>query len=133
MKKLEVVVCKAGKGISAHLPEVDGYVIARNSFEKLRKDLEKGVQFHIEGLWPEERQPWMDEAYSFEYRFEDIPSLLEGYQGVLNQSILARISGINESLMRQYVLGIKRPGAKVKERILHGLQVYADDLKAVSL
>ena len=51
MKKLKIIICKANNGISAHLPELDGYVIARETVEKLKKDLREGIQFHIEGLY----------------------------------------------------------------------------------
>ena len=132
MKTLKVIVCKAGKGVSAHLPEIDGYVIARNSVEKLKHDLYEGIAFHFEGLYKEERKPWMSEPYNFEFVFQDIPTLIEGYSGLINQSSLARISGINESLMRQYVAGIKKPGRKVTERIELGLKKYSDELRNIS-
>ena len=132
MKTLKVMVCKADRGVSGHLPEIDGYIIARDSVEKLKHDLPKGIAFHIEGLYKEERVEWMNEPYNFEYVFQDIPTLLEGYSGLLNQTSLARISGINESLMRQYVAGIKRPSRKVTERIEHGLKKYSDELRNIS-
>ncbi|MDR0572888.1 MAG: type II toxin-antitoxin system HicB family antitoxin [Tannerella sp.] len=132
MKTLRVIVCKAGKGVSAHLPEIDGYVIARNSVEKLKKELPEGIQFHIEGLYNEERQPWMSEEYGFEYVYHDIPALLEAYNGIINQSSLARISGINESLMRQYVSGIKKPTSNTLQRIKQGLSRYANELQSIS-
>ena len=71
MKKLQVIVCKANKGVSAHLPELEGYVIARDSVPFLKKDLRKGVQFHIEGLYEEERKEWMNEDYDFEFVFRE--------------------------------------------------------------
>ena len=126
------MIYKAGKGISAHIPEVDGFVIASETMEKLRKELVPGLQFHIEGLYPEEHKDWMNEPYSFEYVFHDIPSLVEGYQGLITQSSLARISGINESQMRQYALGIKKPSRKIATRIENGLKRYADELKSIS-
>lgn len=132
MKKLQVIISKAGKGISAHLPEVPGYVISRPNFDKLKKDIRSGLKFHIDGLYPEEREAWMDEEFMFEYSFDDIPSLIESYSGVLNQTVLARIAGINESLMRQYVLGIKNPGSKAKQRILDGIKEYAAELQSVN-
>ena len=76
--------------------------------------------------------PWMNEPYNFEYVFQDIPTLLEGYNGLINQTSLARISGINESLMRQYVAGSKKPGRKVTERIENGLKKYAEELRNIS-
>jgi predicted RNase H-like HicB family nuclease len=132
MRVLKVIISKAGKGVSAHLPDIDGFVIARDSLEKLKQDLPGGVAFHIEGLYEEERETWMDEPFTFEYLFQDIPTLIEGYNGLINQSSLARISGINESLMRQYVSGIKRPNRKVMERIESGLKKYADELRNIS-
>jgi len=132
MKTLKVLISKVGKGVSAHLPEVDGFVIARDSVEKLKHDLEAGITFHIEGLYEEERAFWMNEPYNFEYVFQDIPAMIEGYSGLINQSSLARISGINESLMRQYATGIKRPSRKVTERIESGLKKYADELRSIS-
>jgi predicted RNase H-like HicB family nuclease len=132
MKTLKVIVSKAGNSVSAHLPEIEGYVISRDSVEKLKHDLPIGIAFHIEGLYEEERAMWMNEPLSFDYFFQDIPTLIEGYSGLINQSSLARISGINESLMRQYVSGLKRPSRKVTERIETGLKKYADELRNIS-
>ena len=132
MKTLKVIVNKAGKSVSAHLPEVEGFVIARESVEKLKRDLLTGITFHIEGLYAEESEVWKSEPFNFEYVFHDIPTLIEGYSGLINQSSLARISGINESLMRQYVAVIKRPSRKVTERIESGLKKYADELRNIS-
>lgn len=132
MKTLKVIVCKAGKGVSAHLPEIDGFVIARETVEKMKRDLANGLSFHIEGLYDEERESWMSKPFNFEFVFHDIPALIDGYSGLINQSSLARISGINESLMRQYVTGIKRPSRKVTQRIETGLKKYADELRSIS-
>jgi predicted RNase H-like HicB family nuclease len=132
MKTLKVIVCKANMGFSAHIPEVDGYVIARESVSKLKNDIRKGIQFHIEGLYQEERKPWMDDEYEFEYVFRDIPSLVEAYNGFISQSGLARIAGINEGQMRQYVSGIKNPSKKTLERIEEGLRKYATELSSIS-
>lgn len=132
MKTLKVIICKAGKGISAHLPEIEGFVIARDSVERLKKDLPGGIKFHLEGLFQEEREEWMNNEFNFEYIFDDIPALIDGYSGLINQSSLARISGINESLMRQYVAGIKKPGPKIIQRIENGLRKYAEELRSIS-
>ena len=67
MKNLKVLINKAGKGISAHLPELEGFVIARSSVAQLKKDIQESICFHIEGLYPEERQAWMGSEYEFEY------------------------------------------------------------------
>lgn len=70
MKILRVIVSKAGHGVSAHLHGIDGFVIARDSVEKLKNDLPAGIAFHIEGLYDEEREKWMSEPFNFEYVFK---------------------------------------------------------------
>ncbi|MCL1973365.1 MAG: hypothetical protein FWG54_00940 [Bacteroidetes bacterium] len=132
MKKLKVIVCKAGDGVSAHIEGVDGFAIARNTVYNLKKDLPDGLNFHIEGLYEKERKPWMESEYAFEYVFQDIPSLIEAYNGLLNQSSLARISGINTGQMRQYTSGVKRPTKRTLQRIETGLKRYAFELQSVS-
>ena len=132
MKTLKVIICKADKGVSAHLPEIDGYVIARETVEKLKRDIADGISFHIEGLYEDERKSWMSEPFDFEFVFQDIPTMIDSYSGLINQSSLARISGINESQMRQYVAGIKRPSRKVTQRIESGLKKYAEELRGIS-
>ena len=132
MKKLNVIVCKTGNGVSAHIEGVDGFVITRNTVSNLKKDLLEGLNFHIEGLYEEEREPWMNSEYTFEYVFQDIPSFVEAYNGVLNQSSLARISGINAGQMRQYASGVKHPTRRTLQRIESGLKRYAIELQSVS-
>jgi len=131
MKTLKVIICKAGKGISAHLPELDGYVIARRTVEELKKELPEGVKFHIDGLYEEEKRDWMSGEYDFEFVYDDIPSFVEAFNGIINQSNLARISGINESLMRQYVSGIKRATPHTLSRVQTGLRNYSEILSKV--
>jgi predicted RNase H-like HicB family nuclease len=131
MKILKVIICKAGNGVSADLPEVDGYVIARRTVEELKKDLPKGLKFHIEGLYEEEKQSWMSEEFNFEYIYNDIPAFVESYNGLISQSSLARISGINESLMRQYISGIKKATPHTLHRVQEGLRKYSDALRSV--
>jgi hypothetical protein len=132
MKKLKVIVCKANDGVSAHLPELDGYVIARSTVAKLKKELRAGVLFHIQGLYEEEKQEWMNGDFEFDFLFKDIPSLVEAYNGFINQSSLARIAGINEGQMRQYVSGVKNPTKKTLERIETGVKKYASELQSVA-
>ena len=131
MKTLKVIICKAGKGISANLPELDGYVIARRTVEELKKDLPVGIKFHIDGLYEEEKRDWMSGEYDFEFVYNDIPSFVEAFNGIINQSNLARISGINESLMRQYVSGIKRATPRTLSRVQTGLRKYSETLRKV--
>ena len=67
MKILKVIICKADKGVSAHMSEIDGYVIARETVDKLKRDLANSLFFYIEGLYEEERQLFMNKPFDFEF------------------------------------------------------------------
>ncbi|HET9569797.1 MAG TPA: helix-turn-helix transcriptional regulator [Bacteroidales bacterium] len=131
MKLLKVVINKAGNGVSAHLPELDGFLLTARSVTELKNKLRESILFHIEGLYPEERRSWMDDDYDFEFVFCDIPSLVSGYSETISQNSLARIAGVNESQMRQYASGLKKPSRKVLKRIEDGLHRYADDIRKI--
>jgi transcriptional regulator with XRE-family HTH domain len=132
MEQLKVVVCKAGKGISAHIEGLDGFIIAAASFDKLKNDLRKSLDFHISGLYPEEVQPWMNGKYEFTYQFENLDSLLNSLDNIFSQSALARLVGVNEGLMRQYASGVKKPGKKIMQRIETGLHDFGKELNEIA-
>ena len=117
---------------SLHIEGVDGFIIVRHTIHQLKKDLPDGLNFHLEGLYKEEREPWMESDCNFEYVYQDIPSFIEAYNGFMNQSSLARIVGINTGQMRQYATGLKRPTKRTLQRIESGLKRYAGDLQTVS-
>lgn len=131
MELLKVLINKAGNGVSAHLPALDGFLITAQTVTALRKELRESVNFHMEGLYPEERKEWMDGDFDFDFVFCDIPSLVSGYSETINQNSLARISGMNESQMRQYASGLKKPSRKVLKRIEEGLHRYGDDIRKI--
>lgn len=131
-KILEVIVGKTPSGCGAYLPEVDGFVIASSSVKQLKAELRKALEFHIEGLEDYEIKEWMKGGYDFFYRF-DIGTLLENYSDVLTQSAVARLSGVNESLMRQYSTGIKKPSKKQLQRIETALHHFAQEMSNISL
>jgi predicted RNase H-like HicB family nuclease len=67
MGNLKVIINKAGNGVSAHLPELDGFLITANTYSALKEDLREGIRFHLEGLHPEEQKPWMEGEFDFEF------------------------------------------------------------------
>ncbi len=66
----------------------------------------------------------------FCYKY-DIQSFFN-YFSYLNVSDIARRSGINPSLMRQYSSGIKKAGEKTYQRLSACVDGIKEDLKAVS-
>jgi hypothetical protein len=66
-----------------------------------------------------------------EIRFEyDLPTFFEFYR-IINQSALSKRINMPQSLLAQYINGIKKPSVKQAERILKGVQQVGKELSEV--
>jgi len=72
-------------------------------------------------------------AYSIdEIGFEyDLPSFFSFYR-VINAKALSQRIGMNQSLLAQYVNGIKKPSPRQTKRILAGVQKIGRELSEIS-
>ncbi len=68
------------------------------------------------------------EDVEFVYKY-DLQSFLD-YFKVFNASELARMAGINPSLMRQYKIGVKKAGDSVYRRLSDCMEKIKKDLQA---
>lgn len=66
-----------------------------------------------------------------EYRF-DVGSLFSYYDFV-NIAGVAREIGVNPSVIRQYVIGTRKPSAERKAQIIKGFKCLADKMQTASL
>lgn len=129
---IKVIIRKSGSNFGAFLPSVDGFVITSDSVNKLKKDLLKSLDFHFETVEPEDVPQWYKHDFKFVYDY-DLLSLINNYDGIFNQSVLARIAGINESLMRQYALGLKKPSKKKLLQIQDSLNKFGNELQNITI
>ncbi len=60
----------------------------------------------------------------------DLPQFFEFYK-VINAKALSERIGMNQSLLAQYIKGIKKPSAAQTHRILKGVQQVGKELSAV--
>ncbi|MDR1502787.1 MAG: helix-turn-helix domain-containing protein [Prevotella sp.] len=65
--------------------------------------------------------------------YQNLNELVKGLSPYLNQSALARICGINEGQMRQYISGVRNPSQQTIDRINEGISKFADKLKEIRI
>ncbi|NLA24980.1 MAG: XRE family transcriptional regulator [Bacteroidales bacterium] len=66
-----------------------------------------------------------------EIKFEyDLASFFDFYK-VINAKALSERIGMNQSLLSQYITGIKKPSAKQTKRILQGVQQIGKELSEI--
>jgi len=118
-KQFEFKVYKGDKGYSA-MCEYENYIIVSvgDTFEELKHDMIAALELTFE---PEKIS--MDQL-SFTY---DLESFF-GFYRVINAKALSKRIGMNQSLLAQYIRGIKKPSPKQTRRILKGVHEIGREL-----
>ena len=101
---------------------------------KLKPIYKEAVSFHNEGMrienFPIPRE--FDSEFDLTYKM-DVASLFEWFSGILTKSGVSRITGINQSLISQYVSGIKTPSNKQTKKIEHALHNLGHELLEIEI
>jgi predicted RNase H-like HicB family nuclease len=129
-----VVLEKTESGYSAYLPDLPGCISTGKSLDEVRRMIHEAVAFHLEGIHLENLP--VPELFQSEYKLTfkmDIASLFEYFSGILTKSAVARITGLNQSLISQYVSGTKKPSSKQTKKIERALHHLGKELLEVEL
>jgi predicted RNase H-like HicB family nuclease len=129
-----VVLEKTGSGYSAYLPELPGCISTGRSLDEAKRMIHEAVAFHLEGMRLE--GVTVPEIFESEYKLTfkmDLASLFEWFSGILTKSAVSRITGLNQSLISQYVTGIKKPSNKQTKKIEQALHHLGKELMEVKL
>jgi predicted RNase H-like HicB family nuclease len=126
MKKpnIKITVTKEDTGYSAHTLVKGNFIATEGeTFEELKTNLLEAVNLTFEE---------MGFVYSIEeIRFEyDLESFFDFYK-VINAKALSERIGMNQSLLSQYIKGIKKPSTLQTKRILNGVQQIGRELSEV--
>jgi len=123
--QIKITVTKEDTGYSANTL-VNGNFIATEaeSFEELKTNILEALNFSFE----ENGFVYVIDEIQFEY---DLESFFDFYK-VINAKALSERIGMNQSLLAQYIKGIKKPSIAQTKRILQGVQQIGKELSEVS-
>ena len=122
--KVTIKVTKEDTGYSAHALVKNNFIATEAEvFEELQQmTLEaKNLAFEEKGF------VYTIDEIQFEY---DLASFFDFYK-VINAKALSERIGMNQSLLAQYIKGIKKPSATQTKRILQGVQQIGRELSEV--
>jgi hypothetical protein len=123
-RKVKVVVIKENLGYSASTTIGNSYIATEaDSFEALKAGLVNSLNFTFE----ESGKVYSQNDLVFEF---DLESFFEFYK-VINAKALSERIGMNQSLLAQYIKGIKKPSPAQTKRILQGVQQIGRELSEV--
>ena len=123
-RKIKVVVLKEDLGYSASTTIGDCFIAAEaDSFDELKARLMEAIHFTFE----ETGEKFTLQELLFEF---DLESFFDFYR-VINAKALSERIGMNQSLLAQYIKGIKKPSPAQTRRILKGVQQIGHELTEV--
>ncbi|HQW12427.1 MAG TPA: hypothetical protein PK076_02640 [Saprospiraceae bacterium] len=122
--KTKITVTKEDTGFSAQTM-VGRYFIATEAktFVELKSSILEAVNLSFE----EKGFKYTIDEIQFEYDLESFFTLYK----VINAKALSERIGMNQSLLAQYIKGIKKPSALQTKRILQGVQQIGRELVEV--
>lgn len=118
-KKIRLVVEKTETGFSAYSKKYPVYTTGQSITDLIYHAVE-AMNLYLS----EQDARVTSENIEFEI---DIPQFFQFYR-VINSKFLARRIGMNESLLSQYVHGIKKPSAAQTSRFLAGIREIGQEL-----
>jgi predicted RNase H-like HicB family nuclease len=120
--KIEMIVEKTKTGYSAFAKKYPVYTTA-NSLDKLKTNMLEALNLYFEkegkGISEDELKITLD-----------LPQFFQFYK-VINAKALSERIGINQSLLAQYIKGIKKPSPTQTQRILKGVQQVGKELASI--
>jgi transcriptional regulator with XRE-family HTH domain len=119
--KIKITVIKEDTGYSATALVNENFISTEaEAFEELKTRIFEAVNFTFEnkGL------VYTIDELQFEY---DLESFFDFYK-VINAKALSERIGMNQSLLAQYIKGIKKPSVAQTKRILQGVQQIGREL-----
>jgi hypothetical protein len=124
--KVKITIVKEDVGYSAHTLVKNKFIATEaETFEILLNKLLEAINFTFE----KEEMSYKIEDLKFTY---DLTSFFEYYK-VINAKGLSERIGMNQSLLAQYIKGIKKPSTSQIKRILTGIQQVGKELAEVQL
>lgn len=134
-KKIRVDVSWCDDSFSASIAEIvpRAYVFTASTFAELQIEVEEHLDSHINRMVAEGNnvpQWFVNKDYEFEYKFLDAVSLLNAYTPYITLAAISRASGINQSQLSQYAIGLKKAGPKQMKRIMDAIHKIGKELTA---
>jgi predicted RNase H-like HicB family nuclease len=134
METITVTLAKSENNYMACVEGLDGFACTATTFEQLKVEVERGIEFHIKGM-KADNDPVpaiFEKPYSLKFKW-DVESLLFYYDGIITRATLERLTGINQRQLGHYATGRSKPRPMQQKRIEQALHKLGNELISVSL
>ena len=120
--KITIIVEKTKTGFSAYAEKYPVYTVGK-SLDELKSNILEAVNLLLEKSGKSVTEDDLKIVL-------DLPQFFEFYK-VINAKALSERIGMNQSLLAQYIKGIKKPSQNQTNRILKGVQQVGRELAGI--
>jgi predicted RNase H-like HicB family nuclease len=120
--KIEMIVERTKTGYSAYSEKYPVFTVGK-SLQELKANMLEALNLHFEA----KAKTFTEADLKITL---DLPQFFEFYK-VINAKALSERIGMNQSLLAQYIKGIKKPSSNQTLKILHGVQQIGNELAAI--
>ena len=120
--KIEVIVEKTKTGYSAYANKYPVYTVG-HSLEELKTNVLEALNLYFKKQNKKVREADLKIKL-------DLPQFFDFYK-VINAKALSERIGMNQSLLAQYIKGIKKPSPTQTQRILNGVHEIGKELTSI--
>lgn len=120
--KIEIIVEKTKTGYSAYAEKYPVYTVGK-SLEELKSNVLEAVNLLLEKQGKKVTENDLKIIL-------DLPQFFAFYK-VINAKALSERIGMNQSLLAQYIKGVKKPSHNQTNRILKGVQQVGKELAGI--
>jgi predicted RNase H-like HicB family nuclease len=134
MKTIHAVLEINKDGYGVWFDEIETVWAWGETVEKAKKDAQDALNIYI-NLQHENNQPLpecLQGDWELDFRFH-VPALLAHYKGIFTKAALSRVTGVNASLLSQYLMGIKEPRPAQLKKIKTGIHNLGKELIQIDL
>jgi hypothetical protein len=122
--KINITIIKEDLGYSAHTTIGNKFIGTQgDTFDELKNEILDAVNLSFE----KEGFVYTEDEISL---VPDLESFYEFYKGI-NPKVLSERTGMDQSLLSQYIKGTKKPSAAQTRRIWQGVQQIGKELSEV--
>jgi len=133
MKKLSVILEKTNTGYSVFSPDFDGCISTGDNLSEAKTNFIEALELFIETSieFEEEIPEILKGKYELSFKI-DVKTFFEWIKGIMTQTGIAQIAGMNKNLISQYANGIKEPSQKQLLRIEQAFHKFGSELQSLN-
>ncbi|WP_297975301.1 type II toxin-antitoxin system HicB family antitoxin [uncultured Capnocytophaga sp.] len=126
MKQIKIIIEKSEDFFWAYAVGLEGVTAGGETVQEAKKEIEESIAIQKElGNIP-------NVDYQLTYKY-DTESLLQYYKGLLSNPAFERLTGINQKLIHQYAVGLKKPREAQRKKLQEGLHKLGAELLSIEL